>query len=83
MYRPPPFIGGKLSLWVVGWMFRVEVYLSGCLLALILVIMGTIVGAVRNGAVAGITSQAGGKPGHKDYRLGAAPLPRLHCLSRK
>ena len=27
MYRPPPFIGGKLSLWVVGWMFRVEVYL--------------------------------------------------------
>ena len=27
MYRPPPSIGGKLSLWVVGWMFRVEVYL--------------------------------------------------------
>ena len=27
MYRPPPSIGSKSCLWVVGWMFRVEVYL--------------------------------------------------------
>ena len=27
MYRPPPSIGLKSSLWTVGWMFRVDVYL--------------------------------------------------------
>ena len=27
MYRPLPSIGLKSSLWMVGWMFRVEVYL--------------------------------------------------------
>ena len=27
VYRPPPFIGFKSSLWVVRWMYRVDVYL--------------------------------------------------------
>ena len=27
MYRPPPFIGSKSCLWVVGWMYQVDVYL--------------------------------------------------------
>ena len=27
MCRPPPFIGVKSSLWTVGWMYRVDVYL--------------------------------------------------------
>ena len=27
MYRPPPSIGSKSCLWVVGWMYQVDVYL--------------------------------------------------------
>ena len=30
MYRPLPSIGSKSCLWVVGWMYQVDVYLRVC-----------------------------------------------------